>query len=598
MNRLFKYAFLIVPVLLSMASSGSAAVRVYAKVDAETTIYPGDEFVYSIVVEGGGRPSKVDISVLAPFSPRRAGGGTSMQTVNDRTTVAYSENYAITASKVGKMSLPAVTVVVDGQTYTTNPVEVTVSQPGTTDRVSVECTVSEKRCYVGQPVVMTVKWIIKARVEGGAFDVPVFKTDDFYIEDVSDPAATQAVQQVAIHGVPVTISADHQLIKGMEAQIISFSKVLIPKHAGRIRLDPVTVSTNVVVGRVQTGDFFNPYKMKTSRVSVQSDPVELEILPLPEAGKPPQFYGLVGQYTISASAAPTKVSMGDPITLTIRIGGNPYLKPVQWPQLEQIPELADNFKIPTEKASPAVENSVKVFTQTIRASNDRVTQIPAISLVYFDPQKGQYVVAKTDPIKVEVAPTKVLTNADVQGTGSAPVNREVEAIRKGLSANYYVPEILANQSLSLRSAIFSPGYLALWSIPLVGLVASSIIKLASRTSPELVARKRKRQARSAAVRRLKRMASADPNDKHELLASAMKGYIGDRFDRLSASLTADDCYRIIAESTDDTQIATQYKDMIATCEAARYASVGAEIGEDQVVEATWLIGQVEKKSGK
>jgi len=403
---------------------------------------------------------------------------------------------------------------------------------------------------------------------------------------------------LAIHGVPVIVTGGRQLIKGIETEIISFSKVLIPRSAGRLRLEPVTISTNMVAGRVRTGDFFNPVQTRYSRVSAKSEPAELEVLPLPETGKPPQFYGLVGQYTISASATPTKVSVGDPITLTVRIGGNPYLKPVQWPPLEQIPELAANFRIPTEKASPVVENGVKVFTQTIRAGNDRVTQIPAIPLAFFDPQKGQYVVAKTDPIEVEVAPTKVLTNAEMQGTGSAPVNREVEALQKGISANYYGPQVLTDQSLSLASAIISPGYLVLWSLPLAGLVVSSIVKLARRTSPELVTRRRRRQAHSAAVRQLKRVSSADPNERHELLASAMKGYIGDRFDRVAASLTADDCCRIISESTGDTQTATHYRDMIAACEAARYASVGADVGEVQVAEATRLIGQVEKKSGK
>jgi len=488
-----------------------------------------------------------------------------VQTVNGRTTISYLENYAITAGKAGKMSLPAVAVTVDGQTYTTNPVEVTVSQPGTTDRISMEFTVSETRCYVGQPIVMTVKWIITTRVEGGVFDVPVFESDDFYIEDLSEPAAAQAAQRVAIHGVPVTITGERQLIKGMEAQIISFSKVLIPKRAGPIRLDPVAVSTNMAAGRVRTGDFFNPYQIKYNRVSVQSDPVELEVLPLPEAGKPPQFYGLVGQYTISASAAPTTVSVGDPITLTMRIGGNPYLKPVQWPQLDQIAELADNFRIPAERASPVIENSSKVFTQTIRANNDRVAQIPPIPLVCFDPQKGLYVVAKTDPIKLEVSPTKVLTNADVQGTGSSPVNREVEAIRKGISANYYGPEVLANQNISPLAAVVSPGYVALWSIPLAGLIASLVIRLAGRTSPELLARKRRRQARSTAVRQLKNMGSADPKEGHEVLAAAMKGYIGDRFGRIAASLTADDCYQIIAQSTGDVNAATRYKELVAAC---------------------------------
>jgi len=321
-------------------------------------------------------------------------------------------------------------------------------------------------------------------------------------------------------------------------------------------------------------------------------------LPLPETGKPPQFYGLVGQYTISASASPTKIGVGDPITLTVRIGGNPFLKPVQWPQLEQIPGLAENFKIPAEQASPAIENGAKIFTQTIRANNDRVAQIPAIPLAYFDPQRGQYVVAKTDPITLEVAPTKVLTNADVEGTSSAPVNREVEAIRKGISANYYGPEVLIDQNLSPLAAIVRPGYMALWSIPLIGLIASSMIKFARRTSPELLARKRRRQARGAAVRQLKKMASAGAKERHELLAAAMKGYIGDRFDRIAASLTADDCYQIVAQSTGDTKAATRYRELVAVCEATRYASVGGSIEAGRIAEAIQLIDQVEKKSKK
>jgi len=620
MNRLLRYTFWIV--LLSLladgglsraAVKGSAGVRVYAKVDAETTIYPGDDFVYSIVIEGGAKPTKVDLSPILQFNPRRAPSGTSMQTVNDRTTISYSENYVIAASKAGKMNLPSVTVEAGGETYTTNPVEVTVSQPGTTDRMQVEFLLSEKQCYVGQPLVMTVRWIISVRWDGAAFDIPVFKSDEFDIENVSDPAAAQAAQQIAIHSVPVTITADRQLIKGMEAQVISFSKVLIPKRAGHTRLEPVTVSTNMAVGSARTGDFFNPYQIKYSRVSVQSEPVELDVLPLPEAGKPPQFYGLVGRYTISASASPTQVNVGDPITLTIRIGGSPYLKPVQWPELTQVPELADNFKIPSERASPVIEKGEKVFTQTIRANNDRVAQVPAIPLVYFDPQKGEYVAARTDPIKLEVAPTRVLTNADVEGTASAPVNREVEAVRKGISANYYGPEVLTNQSFSLLSAILHPGYGVLWSIPLIGVILSSVARFVGRSSPQSVARKRRRQAATVAVRQLKKIAKQSKAGKlyvvrdarrpspisraggrhgyshasgafdsvPEQLLSAMKGYIADRFDRVAGSLTADDCHQIIAESVGDARTATKYRELITACEQARYAPLDAHIGADQ-----------------
>ena len=88
--------------------------------------------------------------------------------------------------------------------------------------------------------------------------------------------------------------------------------------------------------------------------------------------------------------------------------------------LEQILDFDTNFKIPSEKASPVMENGSKVFTQTIRANSDTVTEIPSIPLVYFDSEKGEYVTAKTDPIKLEVSPTKILTTSDMQGSDSAP----------------------------------------------------------------------------------------------------------------------------------------------------------------------------------
>ncbi len=595
MKSLSRYSLLIVLLVLSAAAGSQARTRVYAKVEAETAIYPGDAFKYSIVVEGGAKPSKIDISPLAPFNPRSAGNDSSFRQFNDQVVVSYSANYAITADKPGTMRLPSVNVTVDGQTYTTNPVEVTVSQPGTTDRMRVEFSLSEKRCYTGQPLVMTVRWIVSARWQGVAFNVPVFKSDDFYIEEVSTAVAGGSAEQVLIDGIPTTVVGTRQLIQGMEASVFSFQKVLIPRRAGKPALDPVVVSADLAVGRVRTNDFFNPYRLKFERVAVRSEPVELEVLPLPEVGKPPQFYGLVGRYTISASAAPTKVSVGDPITLTMRIGG-PYSKPVQWPELEQVPGLADNFRIPAERASPVTEGNAKVFTQTVRANNDRVTEIPAIPLAYFDPQQGEYVVARTDPIPLEVAPTKVLTNADVEGAGAGPVNREVEAIRKGLSANYYGPEVLVNQDLSLLSTVASPGYAAVWSIPLLALLVSSAIRIAGRTSPESLARRRRRQAAGTALRHLKQVSAAEPGQRPEQLAAAMRGYIGDRFDRVAASLTADDCCRIIAESTGHEQTAAGYRDLIAACEAARYAPLQAEIGATQVEKAAELIEQIEKQS--
>ncbi len=217
-------------VLLAGGADAAAQPRVYAKIESDTTIYPGQVFAYSVVVEGGATPSRIDASPLAAFNPVPGQSGQTMRSINGRTTISYSKSYMITAEEPGTMVLPGVTVVVDGKTYTTNEVKVTVAEPGTTDRLDLEVTLSESKCYVGQPIVMTVRWIIKAQVQNGAFDVPVFRTDDFFIEDLPDSSNALARQQTSIDGVPVVLSENRETIEGLEAAVISFRKILLPKR--------------------------------------------------------------------------------------------------------------------------------------------------------------------------------------------------------------------------------------------------------------------------------------------------------------------------------------------------------------------------------
>jgi hypothetical protein len=326
---------------------------------------------------------------------------------------------------------------------------------------------------------------------------------------------------------------------------------------------------------------------------VGSEPKQLNVLNLPDENKPKDFYGLVGTYTISSSATPTEVSVGDPITLNIKIGGSKYLKPVQWPVLEQIPELKNNFKIPSQKASPTIEDGCKVFTQTIRANNDQITEIPPILLAYFDAEKGQYVTAKTKPIKLDVSPSKVLTGEDLEGTEFVSISKEVEATRKGLSANYESLDALENQNFSPVAALVQPGYLAIWATPLALLIFSALHQIMTHSSPEKAAKKRQRNAAGKAIGRLREITSTQK--KHELLASIMKQYIGERFDKSAGSLTPKDCFEIITEATDDKTIAEKYQQIIADCEAARYASIETDIDSNQITEVEELIKIIEKK---
>jgi hypothetical protein len=556
------------------------------------------------LLEGSESSGEVDMEPLRQFNPQSLGSSqqSSFQMINGRTTQSKTiiMNYSLTAPKEGPLQIPPVTVRVGGKNYRTNPVQITVVKPGTTDKIKLELVLSEDRCYVGQPVIMTVKWLILAKVKNGAFNVPVFESGDFYIEDLSTDQKAWAQTNHQVNGVPVVLKENRTSYQGAEAAVISFTKVLIPKRAGAIEIPSATVSSEVAVGYKRTREsFFGPtYDYK--RFMVSSEPVTLTVLPLPEEGKPEDFYGLVGRYKISASATPTTDTyMGDPITLTIRIGGDKYLKPIQWPELEKMQGFGENFKIPSQKASPVIEDGYKVFTQTIRPDNNQAKEIPSIPLAYFDPDRNSYHVVKSEPIKLDLKPSKRLTSADVEGIDFKPVNREVEAIKKGLSANYYeYNELLKNMSFSPLAAAISPGYLVIWGGPLAALIASALIRLLTHTTPEKQAAKRRRKACGKALRELRKILSAEKNHRNKLLASIMKQYIGHKFDKTAGSLTADDCYEIISKAVNDSETAVKFKNIVEYCEAVRYASVDSLIDDTTIHEAGKLIRIIENKAKK
>ncbi len=598
-----KHITLILALSIAMTASASGQVQVSAQVDTGRDIYVSDNFGYYIVIEGADNPGLVDLEPLKELNPQSTGNRKQSSTniINNKvtTTTTTIMTYSLTASRIGQIRLPPVTVTVDGKTYRTNPLSVNVIKAGTTELLDLEMSLSETQCYVGEPIVLTVNFYVGANIGDFQLNVPPFTSGDFYVEDndIKDPQA----KEFQLHtGMRIFVKQYRVTHNSKDYTLVTFNKVLIPKKAGTIQFDPATVSAEVAVGRTSTRDrFFNDLlgsNIQYKRFMVSSEPLELNVLPMPDNGRPSEFYGLIGKYSISASATPTQVNVGDPITLTINIGGGKYLKPIQWPALEQVPPLAANFKIPSQKASPTIENGFKVFTQTIRANNDRVTEIPPIPLAYFDTAKGQYVTAKTEPIKLEVAPTRILTNADLESADFAPVNKEVEAIKKGLSANYEGPDVLENMSFSPLAALVSPVYAMLWAMPLTGLILSSLIKLLTHTSPEKTAARRRRQACGKAIRQLKRITSIEANLRNESLVSIMRQYIGDRFDRTAGSLTPDDCYNQILAATGDPQEAHKYKETMAEFEATRYASMETNITPEKIKEVVELVRNIEKKS--
>ena len=116
---------------------------------------------------------------------------------------------------------------------------------------------------------------------------------------------------------------------------------------------------------------------------------ETIIKPLPKEGRPANFNGAVGKYSIIAEASPQTVQVGDAIDLHFAVQGEGRLELLSAPKLNEQADLNRDFKVSDEPLAGIVDRGRKVFSTSIRPHRDDVTEIPPVEFPYFDPDLEQ-----------------------------------------------------------------------------------------------------------------------------------------------------------------------------------------------------------------
>ena len=396
---------------LTVPASGAEPITVRAAVETDR-VFAGESFAYRVIVEGATPQVEPQLPALDAFEVAYEGGhdvsSRSISVINGRTTETVIEQYyfqyQLTALSPGRHTIPAATLTIDGQSYRTQPIAITVVQPTEHQDFKLRLELEKEQVYVGEPVRLQVTWYLRQNVRGFALSMPLAGV--FEAGDISVPADAQqgllSGEYVAVDflGSEVLARRGQDTLNGEQFTTLTLEKVLIPQEMGQFRIGPAAVGLNVVTGRAPSrsifDDFFSgsslfrnsPFSREVTRkLVVPSNELNLEVLPLPEP-RPPSFTGLVGAYSIETAAAPTEVNVGDPITLTIRIRGPEPLENIPAPALHTQRTLVEDFKVSDEPALPVVQDGSAVFTQTVRALNDRVGAIPPLDLSFFDVDRG------------------------------------------------------------------------------------------------------------------------------------------------------------------------------------------------------------------
>ena len=577
----------------------------------------GEPVVLQIQVEGSDRPGKPRLERLRGFSAEYLGGqnrsNSSITIINGKVSKVefrgYVFSYRLTPLRTGRLRIGPVEVPVDSAVLRTQPLALEVVEAKPTDDFLLRVEFSKTELYVGEPVTLTVAWYLGKDVEDFGFNLPLLESPALAIQDpeVSQEPGKQ-YYSLPVGGGKATAEKSTEFVNGRRYTTLTFQKIATPLKPGRLALPESTVSCKAVEGYTNSrrspldgfldDDFFGFGRRRVLETHVATaGPVTLNVLPLPEKGKPPGFAGLVGKYRVGASADPVKVRVGDPITLEVAVRGPEILDGVELPPLGQDPRWTHQFKIPEEMAAGIAKNGAKVFSQTIRVKDPSVKEIPPVELPYFDPEAREYRVARSDPIPLRVEAARVFTADDVEGAGSLqPVQNELTALSRGIAHNYEGYDALTRRPFTLARAARSPLWIAVFTIPVLAYMAICAFVMASRRSDPDRHRSRKALSRfKKAMRELRRC--GDGHEVHAHLLDSMRRYLGDKLRMNGEALTFADIEGRLKQLGVEEPDFRKLEEIFNLCEQGRYGgkAPGALSGEALARRAADIMEGLDRK---
>jgi hypothetical protein len=551
--------------LVALLARPAAAASFTASLDRDTLTL-GESAVLSLTFEGG-QARNVPVPSVPGLQFTQNGTSQSMSIVNGAMSSTITVNFSVTPQRVGEFTIPALTADLGGQPLSTAPLTLVVSRAAAPSAAAVNSGSEvafmrfgfpKNKVYVGQSVVAQLELCLRDDVQNfGNFQLTPLNVDGFSAGKITEGQRRRAQ------------------IGNRVYTVIPLLVPLTTVKSGALTLGPFSASAVIVLpGQDQNANPF--YRMlnqgEQRQVALATEAVNVESLPLPEQNKPANFTGAVGSFTLSATAGPATVTVGDPITVRVQISGRGSLDAITLP----VQGAWQNFKTypPTAKVEPADQfgfQGTKTFEQIISPLNSDVHEIPPLTFAFFNPDDGRYhtLTQAAVPLVVKAAGATPMPTMALN-TSSAPENQppqDILPLRQNLG--YLTP---AGGPLIAR-----PAFLVMQSLPVLAFLAAFVWRKRAdnlANNPRLRRQRAVAQLISTGLSDLKKFAAENkPEEFFALLFRLLQEQLGERLDCPAIAITESVVGERLTKIGVRSATLESLHELFQLCNQARYAPV-------------------------
>lgn len=585
MKKIFLFFILISTVIGAWSDD-----KITFTANAPEVVVSGDQFRLSYTVNTKKvrdfrAPNIKDFEVL--MGPSRS---VQYQNINGVETNTITFTYILMAGKEGTFNVPGATIVADGNNYTSNSVTVKVLPPDqsagtgnsnssnnqagtkiTNNDLFITATASKTTVYEQEAILLTYKIYTQVNLTGLHGDMPDLK--GFHTQEVDLPSQKQW-------------TLEHYNGRNYNTTVYS-QYVLFPQQSGKLEIPSITFEgtiSQMVASADPLDAFFNGGSYVNVKKNIVTPKLSINVKELP-AGKPANFSGGVGEFTVSSSISTQELKTNDAVTLKLVISGTGNMKLINTPEV--------GFPQDFEIYDPKVDNKFNLTRSGL--SGNKVIEylaiprhagtytIPPVEFSYFDLKSQTYKTLKTDAYTLNVA--KGEGNSD-QVVANFTNKEDLKVLGKDIRYIKTGEVVLSKKDDYLFGSF---AYWLWYLVPMVLFIVFLVVYRKQAMENANVAKVRTKKANKVATKRMK-LAGKLLSDKniaafYDEVLKALWGYISDKLNIPVSQLSKDNIEEELTRYGVADDLIKSFINTLNECEFARYAPGNQNEAMDKVYES-------------
>lgn len=591
--KIFRLTGIMILVFMITGLTSLRSQEISFTASSKTLVQEGEQFrlTYTLTAQGTNFRGPAFSGFRVMSGPNQS-TSQSYQIINGRVSQSFqlTFTYILMAQKEGEYEIPPATVSVDGKDYTSNSLKINVkkaSQPSqqggqsgrrspsqseglAADDVFIKAFIDKKNPMQGEQVIITYK--IFTTVPISQINIEELSSfPGFWIKDLLDQ--NESLKQY------------NEVLNGKEYVVADLKKIAIfPQRSGELQIEPMVLQCLAQVRTQSSSRFRDPFfdqffddpifntNVQNVPLNLSSNAITLNVKPLPGTGRPADFSGAVGNFTMDVNIDRTRLKVNEAITIKVHIAGKG--------NIELIEPLRFNFPPDFETYDPKITGNTsknqsgisgtRIFEYLVIPRTSGNFHIKPVNFSFFDLSKGVYTLLPTPEFNIVVEKGEDDGTSNITYSGVS--QKDIEYI--GSDIRYlksYPFTLMKANTFFFRSTTF----FLLIIIPLLLAIFAILIIRNQVKRQNNVGLMRYRKANKIARQNLRKASEfLQKQEKEEFfieVSRALWGYLSHKFNIPLSELSLDTIEKHLAKNEVSEETSTGFLQTLNECEFARFA---------------------------